>query len=177
MAQAEGTGCQGTEVRILWIPCGDEPGFLSWNTALSGWDYALLWGCCGTASSHQMAVAPPQTVPIKTLQAFARDSWGPESPPVKTVGSDIIWIIMLYVYYILLFIISEVKVESLSRVRLCDCMGCSPPGSSSVGFSRQECWSGLPFPSPENLPNPGMEPRSPELQADSLPSEPPGKPQ
>ena len=45
-----------------------------------------------------------------------------------------------------------------------------------MGFSRQEHWSGLPFPSPEDLPNPGIEPRSPALQADSLPSKPPGKP-
>ena len=41
----------------------------------------------------------------------------------------------------------------------------------SMGFSRQEYWSGLPFPSPGDLLNPGMEPRSPELQADSLPTE------
>ena len=47
----------------------------------------------------------------------------------------------------------------------------------SMGFSRQECWSGLPFPSPGDLPNPGIKPRSPALQADALPSEPPGKPQ
>ena len=40
-------------------------------------------------------------------------------------------------------------------------------------FSRQECWSGLPFPSPGDLPNPGIEPGSPMLQADSLSSEPP----
>ena len=46
----------------------------------------------------------------------------------------------------------------------------------SVGFSRQEYWSGLPFPSPGDLLNPGIEPRSPALQADALPSEPPGKP-
>ena len=46
----------------------------------------------------------------------------------------------------------------------------------SVGFSRQEYWSGLPFPSPGDLPNHGMEPRSPLLQADSLPAEPQGKP-
>ena len=44
-----------------------------------------------------------------------------------------------------------------------------------MGFSRQEYWSGLPFPSPGDLPDPGFEPRSPVLQADSLPSEPPGK--
>ena len=45
----------------------------------------------------------------------------------------------------------------------------------SLGFSRQEYWSGLPFPSPGDLPNPGIEPGSPVLQADALPSEPPGK--
>ena len=42
-------------------------------------------------------------------------------------------------------------------------------------FSRQEYWSGLPFPSPGDLPDPGTEPESPALQADTLPSEPPGK--
>jgi len=45
-----------------------------------------------------------------------------------------------------------------------------------MGFSRQEYWSELPFPSPRNLPNPRIEPRSPALQTDSLPTEPPGKP-
>ena len=46
----------------------------------------------------------------------------------------------------------------------------------SMEFSRQENWSGLPFPSPGDLPNPRIEPESPALQADSLPTEPPGKP-
>ena len=46
----------------------------------------------------------------------------------------------------------------------------------SMEFSRQEYWSGLPFPSPGNLPNPGIELGPPTLQADSLPSEPPRKP-
>ena len=46
----------------------------------------------------------------------------------------------------------------------------APP---SMGFSRQEYWSGLPFPSPGDLPDPGIEPRSPVLQADALTSEPP----
>ena len=45
----------------------------------------------------------------------------------------------------------------------------------SMGFSRQECWSGLPFPSPGDLPDPGIKPGSPALQADALLSEPPGK--
>ena len=46
----------------------------------------------------------------------------------------------------------------------------------SMGFSRQEYWSGLPFPSPGDLPDLGIEPGSPASQADALPSEPPGKP-
>ena len=46
----------------------------------------------------------------------------------------------------------------------------------SVEFSRQEYWSGSPFPSPGDLPKPGIEPRSPALQADALLSEPSGKP-
>ena len=45
----------------------------------------------------------------------------------------------------------------------------------SLGFSREEYWSGLPFPSPGDLPNPEIEPGSPALQADSLPSELPRK--
>ena len=44
-----------------------------------------------------------------------------------------------------------------------------------MGFSRQEYWSGLSFPSPGDLPDPGIEPQSPTLQADALPSKPPGK--
>ena len=49
----------------------------------------------------------------------------------------------------------------------------APP---SMGFSRQEYWSGLPFLSAGHLPDPGIEPRSPTMQADALPSEPPGNP-
>ena len=45
-----------------------------------------------------------------------------------------------------------------------------------MGFSRQEYWNGLPYRSPGDLPDPGIEPGSPTLQADALPSEPPGKP-
>ena len=46
----------------------------------------------------------------------------------------------------------------------------------SMGFSRQDYWRRLPVPSPGDLPDPGIEPKSPALQADSLPSKPPGKP-
>ena len=70
----------------------------------------------------------------------------------------------------------KVKVKSLSRVRLFATPWTvayqAPP---SMGFSRQECWSGLPFPSPGDLSDPGIEPGSPALQTDALPSEPPVK--
>ena len=58
---------------------------------------------------------------------------------------------------------------------LCDPIDCSLPGSVHE-FPRQECWSGLPFPSRGDLPYPGIKPKSPAFQADSLPSELPGKP-
>ena len=71
------------------------------------------------------------------------------------------------------------EVKSLGRVRLFATrwsvayQATSPP---LMRFSRQEYWSGLPFPSPGNLPDPGIEPGSPTLEADALTSEPPGKP-
>ena len=74
------------------------------------------------------------------------------------------------------FFTSLVKVKSLSRVRLFvtpwTVAHQAPP---SMGISRQEYWSGLPFPSPGDLPNAGIKPGSPALQADALTSEPPGK--
>ena len=72
---------------------------------------------------------------------------------------------------------SEVCVKSLSHVRLIATpWTVARQAPLSMGFSRQEYWSGLPFPSPGNLPNPGIEPGSPALQADALSSEPPQKP-
>ena len=55
-------------------------------------------------------------------------------------------------------------------------MDCSRQTPLPMEFSRQEYWSGLPFPFPGNLPYAGIEPESPALQADSLPSKPPRKP-
>ena len=69
--------------------------------------------------------------------------------------------------------VCEVTVAQLCPT-LCDPMDCSPPGFSVHGILQQEYWSGLPFPFPEDLPDPGIEPGSPALQADSLPSEPQG---
>ena len=83
------------------------------------------------------------------------------------------------VYFLYLFLfhpVLKVKVKSLSRVQLfatpCTITHQALP---SMGFFRQESWSGLPFPSPGDHPNPGIKPRSPALQADTLTSEPPEK--
>ena len=75
--------------------------------------------------------------------------------------------VMLTLYY------SEVK--SLTRVQLFATPGTvAYQAPLSMGFSRQEYWSGLPFPSPGELPDPGIKPRSPALQEDALSSEPQG---
>ena len=71
----------------------------------------------------------------------------------------------------------KVKVKSLSCVQfLVTLQTVAHQAPRSMGFSRQEYWSGLTFPSPGDLPDPGIEPSSPTLQADSLLSEPPGNP-
>ena len=71
----------------------------------------------------------------------------------------------------------KVKVKSLSRVRLfVTPWTVAYQLRPSMGVSKQEYWSGLPFRSPGDLPDPGIEPGSPTFQADALTSEPPGKP-
>ena len=99
----------------------------------------------------------------------------------------IIWFSLLWYCYFKCYnfskyiFLSKVLVFQLCPT-LCNPMDCSWPGSSATEFSRQEYWSGLlpcpllPFPSPGDLPHPGVKPRSPALQADSLPSELPRKP-
>ena len=88
---------------------------------------------------------------------------------------DILWILL---WFYVLFLHESLS-EKWSRSVVSDSATPwtvayqAPP---SMGFSRQEYWSGLPFPSSGDLPDPGIEPRSPALQADTLPSEPPGKP-
>ena len=84
-----------------------------------------------------------------------------------------LWVFSCFLYNMSL----KVKVKSLSRVQLfATPWTVAYQASPSMWFSRQEYWSGLPFPSPGDLPDPGIKPRSPALQADALTSEPPGKP-
>ena len=72
----------------------------------------------------------------------------------------------------LLFSAPQSVLVAQSCLTLCDPWTVAHQAPLSVGFSRQEYWSGLPFPSPGDLADPGIEPGSPALQADSLPSEP-----
>ena len=97
--------------------------------------------------------------------------------------SDKIIITPLYFLYVLFFFQSTFCIKQSCAVlylvtqlcpTLCDLMDCSLQFSLSLGFSSQENWSGLLCPPPGDLPNPGIEPRSPTLQVDSLLSELPG---
>ena len=84
---------------------------------------------------------------------------------------------LIFLYPLIYIFTVKVKVKSLSHIRLfATPWTVAYQTPQSMEFSRQEYWSGLPSPSPGDLPNPGIEPRSPALQADALPSEPPGKP-
>ena len=81
----------------------------------------------------------------------------------------------------LLMVVVKFNYLSYSEVRSPSCVrlfatpwNVAHQTSPSMEFSRQEYWSGLPFPSPGDLPNPGIEPGSPALQVDALPSELPG---
>ena len=83
---------------------------------------------------------------------------------------------MIYLIKFIYFIL-YVPVKLLSHVRLfATPWTIAHQAPLSMGFSRQESWNGLPFPSPGDLPDPGIEPRSPALEADALTAEPPGKP-
>ena len=85
--------------------------------------------------------------------------------------------ISLLLLLLLLLLVKSESEKSLSRVQLFATPWTvahqAPP---SMEFTRQEYWSGLPFPPPGDLPDPGIEPESPTLQADALPSESPGNP-
>ena len=96
-------------------------------------------------------------------------AWGTPGSPVQR--QPIYLLPLLFDLFVLCAVLSlSVKYDSLWPHGQRSLTGCSP-----WGFSRQEYWSGLPCPSPGGLPNPGIEPRSPVLQADSWPSEPLGK--
>ena len=127
---------------------------------------------CSPCSLLLRESIPRQTVKKSRVPKEDKGVWGPQSGDRglefsrKRKGQTFVFCLHSF----------KVKVKSLSCVRLFTTPWIvahqSPP---SMGFSRQEYWSGLPFPSPGDLPNPGIKPRSPALEADTLTSEPPGK--
>ena len=113
---------------------------------------------------------------ITVIQVYASTS-NTEEAEVERFYEDLQDLLELIPKKDILFIIGKVKVKLLSRVQLSETpWTVAYQASPSMGFCRQEYWSGLPFPSPGDLPNPGIEPRYPTLEADTLTSEPPGKP-
>ena len=103
--------------------------------------------------------------------------WLGKGPPQRTSEPHAKWIVPCGLSLFFFRRLSEIRllgseVKSLSRVWLFATPWTVAYQAPSMGFSRQEYWSGLPFPSPGDLPDPGIEPRSPELQADALLSEP-----
>ena len=124
---------------------------------------------CGLPGSSVLGVSQP-----RNLKWVAISSGDLPNPGIKPRSPYIagrfftVWVTREALYY--------AWVKSLSRVRLFATPWTiahqAPP---STEFSREEYWRGLSFPSPGDLPDPGIEPRSPALQADTLPSEPQGK--
>ena len=100
----------------------------------------------------------PHIMPLSEIFWLCKETgfWRPHSPVVVVVA----------------VVVSVVH----SCPTLFDPMDCSPPGSSVHGILQEEYWSRLPFPSPGHLPNPGVEPGSPALQADSSLSDHEGSP-
>ena len=116
-------------------------------------------------SSRGQSLLKGASYPQALLQSLFFDSPSPQSP---SCWDSALWRLITNLPRELLVSVAQLCLT------LCDPVDCSPPGSSVHGFSRQECWSGLPFPSPGGLPDPGIESRSPALQAGSLPTESPG---
>ena len=120
-----------------------------------------------TTSTEPVPCGPePQVLSPFAVTTTAHVTWSLCSAPVKATAMRSLCTFR-----------ERKKSKSLSRIRLfATPWTVAYQASPSLGFSRQEYRRGLPFPSPGDLPDPGIEPRSPTLQADALPYEPPGKP-
>ena len=100
----------------------------------------------------------------------------PQSPRDKSFHRKVpeVFKVTVFRFHCHFFFLFFLKSLSPTLCNPVDCIAHKAP--QSMGFSRKEYWSGLPFPSPGDLPDPGIKPRSPALQSDALTSEPRGKP-
>ena len=136
--------------------------------------------------SHPLSPPSPSVVNLPQHQGLFQ--WVGSSHQVAEVGElqlqhqSFQWIFRVDCWevgcFLFLFLLGRVNssFESESKVALSCPTLWDPMDCTCMGFSREEYWSGLPSPSPGDLPDPGIEPRSPALQSDALPSEPPGNP-
>ena len=125
----------------------------------SPWGRAKTLGprtTCATKSQKSACYLPSIYLPKAISWKYPNCPWGADSFPLPSPRR-----------------VSEV---TQSCPTLCNPWTVAHQAPPSMGFSRQEYWRGLPFPSLGDLPDPGIEPRSPTLQADALTSAPPGKP-
>ena len=124
-----------------------------------------LWSWLGSQWNHSSESKRQKRVHIKrvklrrTLQGLHRET---SACPTSFLWKSFSFLVVLVVH-------------AQSCPTLCDSMDCSLPGSSVHGFSRQEYWSGLPCPPPEDLPDPGSEPVSPALAGRFFTTVPPEK--
>ena len=147
---------------------GDDRGWDGWMASPTQWTW--VWVNSGT----WWWTGRPGLLQSMWSQRVRHD-WATELN--RTGSFSLLFLLPPWLFPLKLVKGVKVKVKSFSHVpTLCDPVDCSLPGSSVHGISRQEYWSGLPFPSPGDLPDPGIKPWSPTLQADTLTSEPPGKP-
>ena len=144
ISSTEDGRCKGVEVRIDMVSSGDTEKASSAGALALGLDYHKA-GCPGGSDSKESACNARDLSSIPGLGKYPEEE---NSYPLH----------------------DEVKMKLLvaqSCQILCDPMDCSLPDPLSMRFYKQTYWSGLPFPSPGDLPHPEIEPRSLELQTDS----------
>ena len=125
-----------------------------WWPKIKEWDFKLWW-------PHRMSWVPQPACLLpfrKSLKSARVHIHRPQNYILGLMNGMNSWVRIIF--------------SAQSCPVFCDHMDCSLPNFCPWGFSRQESWSGLPCPPSEELPNPGIEPRSAALQADSLPAEP-----
>ena len=176
---------QALKVRVPSVNRGGSPGFTHLRVfPKSPQSLSCLPapGPCSPTDPRPFLELPPLAASVQCSTALSgRGDPNPETPPNRSVT----WSRPCYSPQLtsLLFSSLEAGVCCCSCLvpKLCpslyDPMNCSPPAPLSLGFPRQKYWSGSPFPSPGDLPDPGIEPTSPAMAGSFFTTEPQGSPE